>query len=267
MNQEKDFFETNKALWDAKTKIHVKSAFYNNESFLAGATSLRKIELAELPPLQGKTVLHTQCHFGQDTISMQRMGAQCTGVDMSSESIKEATAMNAQLGLGARFIESNIYDLDQHLTEQFDLVFTSYGVLGWLPDLDRWAYQIASRMKPGGTFLLVEFHPTMYMFDWATKKLEYRYFNNGSPYEEIESGTYADRDSDIQLKEYFWQHSFEDIIGSLLKHGIQLSSFKEYDYSPYAIFDKEEKRAEEEYIFQVNGINIPLIYALQGTKS
>jgi len=266
MIQEKDYFSTNKALWDAKTKIHVKSDFYDMDSFMAGNSSLRKIELAELPPVTGKTILHTQCHFGQDTISLQRMGGQCTGVDLSSVAIAEAKSINTRLGLETKFIESNIYDLDKVLNEKFDMVFTSFGVLGWLPDLDRWAYQIASRLKTGGTFFMVEFHPTMYMFDWETKSLDYRYFNNGIPYEEIESGTYADKESDIELKEYFWQHSFEDIIGSLLKHNIQLSKFKEYDYSPYQIFGKEVKRADQEYIFEINGINIPLVYCMQGTK-
>ena len=266
MNKEKDFFETNKALWDAKTKIHVKSDFYNMEAFMAGTSSLRKLELAALPPIAGLSILHTQCHFGQDTISLQRMGAQCTGVDLSSVAIAEAKTINAELGLKTKFIESNIYDMDKHLTETYDMVYTSYGTIGWLPGLDRWADQIAMRLKPGGHFFMAEFHPTMYMYDWETKSLDYRYFNNGEPYEEVESGTYADKKSDIALKEYFWQHSFEDIISALLKHNIQLTSFKEYDYSPYPIFGSEVKRADQEYIFEINGINLPLVYCIQGVK-
>ena len=266
MNNEKEYFDTNQKLWDEKTRFHIKSDFYDIPGFLAGKNSLAKIELAELPDLEGKKVLHAQCHFGQDTLSMQRMGAQCTGIDLSEVAIAEARKYNAQLGLDARFIATNVYDMDKQIDEQFDLVFTSYGVIGWLPDLKRWAHQLVKRLAPGGTFYIAEFHPTMYMYDWNTKKLEYSYFNSGSPTMEIEDGTYADRSADIQLKEYFWQHSLEDILMALLGEGLKIDSFKEYDYSPYQIFGNEEKRAEGEYLFGINGHNLPLVFSLKGTK-
>jgi len=266
MDKEKEYFATNQKLWDEKTRIHVKSDFYDMDSFKQGANSLTKIELAELPPLAGKTVLHSQCHFGQDTISMQRMGAQCTGIDLSEVAIEEARKLNEELGLSTKFVATNVYDLDKHLQETFDLVFTSYGVIGWLPDLDRWAYQLMNRLKTGGMFYMAEFHPTMYMWDWDSSKLSYTYFNSGKPSYEEEEGTYADRSSDIRLGEYFWQHSFEEILGSLLRHGLKLESFKEYDYSPYQIFGEEVKRADREYIFKVNDINLPLVFSIKGTK-
>lgn len=265
-HKEQEYFDINQKLWDAKTKIHVGSAFYNMNAFLKGENSLRKIELAELPSLEGLSVLHSQCHFGQDTLSMQRMGAQCTGVDISPVAIKQAREYNTQLGLDTKFIQANVYDIDKHLSEKFDLVFTSYGVIGWLPDLDRWAYQLMSRIKSGGMFFITEFHPTMYMYDWNTCKIGYSYFNAGEPTLEIEDGTYADKDSDIKLKEYFWQHSLSDIFNALIKYGLEIQSFNEYDYSPYQIFGKEIKRAEQEYLFQVDGTDLPLVFTLKGIK-
>ena len=264
--KEIEYFDVNQKLWDAKTKIHVGSQFYNMEAFLAGENSLRKIELAELPPLEGKTIFHSQCHFGQDTLSMQRMGGQCTGIDLSAEAIAQAKALNEQLGLSAKFVQTNVYEIDKHIEEQFDVVFTSYGVIGWLPDLDRWAYQLLSRLKSGGTFYMVEFHPAMYQYNWDNKQLEYSYFNTGEPTLEIEEGTYADRDSDISLKEYFWQHSFAEVFNALIKHGLEIESMNEYDYSPYQIFGTEVKRAEQEYLFQVNEIDLPLVFSLKGIK-
>ena len=266
MSKEQEYFDTNAALWDAKTRIHLKSDFYNQAAFMKGATSLKKIELAGLPDLHGKSLLHSQCHFGQDTLSLQRMGAQCTGIDLSSVAIATATELNKQLGLAARFVQTNVYEIDQYIQEQFDLVFTSYGVIGWLPDLDRWAEQLMQRLKPGGIFYMAEFHPCMYMFDWDNNQVAYRYFNNGEPYVEEEEGTYADKSADIKLKEYFWQHSFEEVLSSLIKHGLQITGFKEYDYSPYDLFSDSVLRAEQEYIFQVNGINIPLVFEIQGIK-
>lgn len=264
--KEQEYFDVNQELWDAKTEIHVGSAFYDMKAFFNGETSLRKIELAELPPLAGKTILHSQCHFGQDTLSLQRMGAQCTGIDFSTAAIAQAKAYNTQLGLAAKFHQTNVYEIDKHIQEQFDLVFTSYGVIGWLPDLDRWAHQLMSRLKSGGMFYMVEFHPTMYMYDWDSCKLSYSYFNSGEPTLEIEEGTYADRKSDIKLKEYYWQHSLSEILNSLIKYGLEISSFNEYDYSPYQIFGKEIKRAEQEFLFQVEGTNLPLVFSLMGVK-
>lgn len=267
MQNENEYFKSNQALWNAKTGIHLDSEFYDLSSFMKGASTLNKIELDELPQLKGKKVLHAQCHFGMDTLSMQRMGALCTGVDFSSTAISKASELNAELGLAASFIESNIYDLDSNLDETFDVVFTSYGTICWLPDLDRWAHQLLSRLKPGGTFVMAEFHPVMHMYDWdKSDQVAYSYFNNGHPYMEETQGTYADRTADLRLKEYFWQHPISDVINSLIEAGMILSSMKEYDYSPYNLFKDTVERAAREYLYVVNGEKIPLVYSIKGIK-
>lgn len=266
MLKEHEYFKANQALWDAKTRVHVKSDFYDQAAFLGGKNTLKKIELAQLPDLNGLSVLHSQCHFGQDTLSMQRMGAQCTGIDLSPLAIETAKELNTQLGLDAQFHTCNVYDLDKVVNESFDLVFTSYGVIGWLPDLDRWAEQLSARMKPGGLFHMTEFHPMMYMYDWDKTKVLYRYFNNGEPYVEEEESTYADKNAKIAMKEYFWQHDFGELISALLNQGLEITGFSEYDYSPYDLFGGGPSRAEEEYIFQDNGINIPLVFSVNAIK-
>jgi ubiquinone/menaquinone biosynthesis C-methylase UbiE len=114
--------------------------------------------------------LHLQCHFGQDTLSMSRMGAQTTGVDLSDKAIDAARKLNQEINQQATFICCNIYDLPQHLDQQFDIVFTSYGTIGWLPDLNQWAALIARYLKPGGKFVFAEFHPVVWMFDNDLKK-------------------------------------------------------------------------------------------------
>ena len=124
-----------------------------------GGITLKALEREEVGPVSGKTLLHLQCHFGLDTMSWARLGAQATGVDFSDEAIELARALNAEVGTDARFIRSDVYDLTNVLDEEFDIVFTSYGVLVWLPDLDRWADVIRRCLKPGGTFYIVEFHP------------------------------------------------------------------------------------------------------------
>ncbi|MBT8233409.1 MAG: methyltransferase domain-containing protein [Bacteroidia bacterium] len=267
MSQNEAYFNTNKKLWNAKVQHHVKSDFYNMAGFLRGETSLRKIELALLPDLNGKKLLHPQCHFGQDTLSLERLGANCTGVDFSETAIQKAKAIRDQLGMKSDFIACNVYDMDKHVQDIFDYIFCSYGVITWLPDLNRWAHQLSKRLKHGGELIFVEFHPLLYMFDWDTGELTYEYFNQGKPESEVESGTYADNDADIALKEYFWMHSQSELIQALIDNGFIINEFKEYDYSPYKIFDQCKFRAEQEYVYKPGKISLPHVFSIRAQKA
>ena len=170
--------ESNKSLWDAWTKIHTApgASGYDIEAFRSGKTTLEQIELTELPDVAGKSLLHLQCHFGLDSLSWARQGAIVTGVDLSSESITTAQQLSEECKIPATFICSDIYALPEKLDEKFDIVFTSYGVLTWLCDLDKWAEIIARYLKPGGTFYLVEFHPFTHMFDEQWQNIADNYF-------------------------------------------------------------------------------------------
>ena len=141
--------ETNRNNWNERTPVHAASDFYDMEAFKSGRITLKDIERREVGDVSGRTLLHLQCHFGQDTMSWSRLGAIATGVDFSEAAIELARSLNDELGLEARFICSNIYDLPDTLDEEFDIVFTSYGVLTWLPDLDKWAEVIYKRLKAG----------------------------------------------------------------------------------------------------------------------
>ena len=165
MSNFQEYFKANQELWNQRTRIHKDSDFYNLSSFKKGENALTSIELAELGDVIGKTILHLQCHFGMDSLSWSRMGAEVTGVDLSDEAIKEANKLNDELGLNATFICSNVYDLKEHLDKKFDIVFTSYGTIGWLPDLDKWAAIISHFLKEGGIFYIADFHLVVLMFD------------------------------------------------------------------------------------------------------
>ncbi|HEY0897662.1 MAG TPA: class I SAM-dependent methyltransferase, partial [Sphingobacteriaceae bacterium] len=174
-----DYIEINRQSWNNRTAAHLNSAFYDMPAFLEGKSSLKAIELKLLGDLKGKSALHLQCHFGQDTISLERLGATVTGVDLSDQAIESARSIAAQLGSGARFICCNVYDLADHLDGQFDVVFSSYGTISWLPDLAAWARLITRFLKPGGTFVFAEFHPVVWMFDDHFRQVRYNYFNTG----------------------------------------------------------------------------------------
>lgn len=260
-----DYLAKNKAAWNERTKYHVDSEFYNTPAFIAGATSLRQPELDLLGEIKGKSILHLQCHFGQDTLSLARMGAISTGIDLSDAAISKAQQLNEQLGLDAQFICSDVYALPEHLNEQFDIVFTSYGTIGWLPDLNRWADIVYRYLKPGGKFVFVEFHPLVWIFDSKFSYIQYPYFNTETIIETNE-GTYADREAPIKFEEVSWNHSLDEVIGSLLTKGLQLSSFKEYDYSPYNCFENMEQVGEHQYVIKSIGNKIPMLYSLTANK-
>lgn len=265
MNNEQQYFEVNRALWNEKTKHHTASDFYDMEGFLAGKSSLMQPELELLGDVKGKSVLHLQCHFGQDSLSMARLGASVTGTDISDTAIEYAKQLNAQLGMDVTFVVSDTYSVPGKVKEQFDIVFTTYGVIGWLPDMQRWADVIAKMLKPGGRLVFVEFHPAVWMFDNAFTHVQHSYFNRGPIIEELQ-GTYADRNADIQMKEIGWNHPIADVLQGLLDAGMTLQTFKEYDYSAYDCFNNTIETSPGKW--QVKGMEgkLPMMYALSAYK-
>lgn len=265
MQNYQPYFEANKQLWNQRTAVHKNSSFYDLPAFLAGKNSLNEIELRELGYVGGKTILHLQCHFGMDTLSLVRMGATVTGVDLSDSAIEEARRLNEQLGLDARFICCNVYDLKEQLDEQFDIVFTSYGVVGWLPDLQPWAELISHFLKPGGFFYMAEFHPVVWMLDEEFKEVKY-YYENRELIETDSIGTYTDRDAPIRAKEYSWNHSLGEVLNPLLSQGLQLRFLNEYTYSPYPCFNNVVQGPDG--MWRVKGLEdkIPMVYSLKALK-
>lgn len=260
-----DYQSINKKLWNDKTPIHYESEFYDVKSFLKGRDSLNSIESELLGDIRNKEILHLQCHFGMDTISLARRGAIATGIDLSDQSINLAENLNEKAGKNAQFIQCDIYDLPDNLNKQFDIVFTSYGTIGWLPDVNKWAEIIHHFLKPGGKFIMVEFHPVVWIFDDDFKKIIYNYADSDPIIEELE-GTYANRKANIKNKSVSWNHGLSTVIDALLQKGLTIEGFQEYDYSPYDCFNNTiEIEAGK---FQIRGLEgkIPMLYSIEVTK-
>ena len=266
MENYQSYFDANRNLWNQRTAVHKDSSFYDAAGFKAGKNVLTPIELSELEDISGKKLLHLQCHFGMDTLNWARLGARVTGIDFSDAAISEAKKLSDEMQLDAGFICCNIYDLKDHLNDQFDIVFTSYGVIGWLPDLDKWAEIIAYYLKPGGVFYIAEFHPVVWMFDDDFKEIRYSYANREIIITETK-GTYTDRDAPVTGKEYGWNHSISEVINSLTKHGLQLQSLHEYLYSPYPCFNNVAETEPGKW--QVKGLEnkIPMVYSVKAVKA
>ena len=265
MTLKKNYIQTNKTLWNAKVDAHIASDFYANEKFKAHQNTLNPIELELLGNIKGKKILHLQCHFGQDTLSLARQGATVVGVDFSDKAIHYAQQMNQELDLNAQFICCNIFDLKQHLNQTFDIVFTSYGTIGWLHDLGEWASIVAHFLKPQGVFVMADFHPFLWSFDNDFDHIAYAYFNR-EPIVEQEQGTYADRDAAINLTSISFNHSLAELFEALLNQKFEINAFKEFDYSPYNCFNKTIEIAKDKFqIAHLQGL-IPMVYALKCIK-
>ncbi len=245
----------NRDLWNAWTKVHEASAFYDVPGFRAGATSLFPLELEELGPRihEGTSLLHLQCHFGLDTLSWARLGADVVGVDLSNESIALARRLAAEAGLSRRadFVCSDVYEADPYLRDRlFDVVFVSWGAIEWLPDLAPWAALIARRLKPGGLFYMAEIHPFASCYEEVpgerTIRIGYNYFAaSDEPSVDAVERSYADPHTALHgLTAWGWEHSLSQIIGSVLDAGLRLRHLREFPFAPAPFWDWMEQDAQ-----------------------
>lgn len=266
MKTDIDYKAINKETWNKRTEVHYDSDFYDNKSFIAGKNSLNSIELDLLGDVTGKSILHLQCHFGQDTIQWTRQGCTtATGVDLSDKAVDRARELAKICGSNAEFVCSDIYDLPSNHEGQYDIVFTSYGTIGWLPDINKWSEVINHFLKPGGKFLIVDFHPALWMFDDNFTKVTHRYFNTAPIVEE--EGTYTDGDEGMNSQCISWNHGLGEIINSLIGQGLNITSVTEYDYSPYECFgDNTVKIEDRKYRIKTMNDKLPMVYGIMVEK-
>jgi SAM-dependent methyltransferase len=225
--------ERNRAMWNEIVDVHFLHPSYRTQQFLNGGSSLKQLEQDELGDVSNKTLLHLMCQFGLDTLSWARQGAIVTGVDISDRSIERANELKAASGLtDARFIRSDLLDLRSVVTEQFDIVYQSYGTLCWLADIKRWGEVVAACLKPGGTFLLIDDHPC----SLAIYPTALSYFSTEA--ETLENQPdYADRSYVRTNPSTEWQHTLADILNSLIGAGLTIQKIGEYDYSYYQVLE------------------------------
>lgn len=266
------FYDENRRLWDKLTGINARSDMYDLEAFRRGRNTLDPIEVAELGDVRGKSVLHLQCHFGQDTMSLARMGARVTGVDFSDEAIKLAKALSSELEIPADFICCNIYDLPKHLDRRFDIVFTSGGVLCWIDDLTKWAQLIDRYLKLDGFFYIREFHPITGVFDCTNPKelsAHWSYFHQKEPMGWDTDGSYSDHQAKFEqpCKSYEWQHSMADVVNALLESGLKLEFLHEFPYCSYDHFPFLEKGGDGRWRFPGGQELIPLMFSIKAIKT
>ena len=260
--------QTNLARLDELVGVHVHARdVYDLDAFRAGRSTLNSIEIEEVGDARGKRLLHLQCHFGMDTISWARQGAEVVGVDFSAQAISLARELAAELGAGAEFVCSDVYDLPGKLEGAFDIVFTSYGVLCWLPDLAAWGKVISHFLEPGGFFYIVDQHPIDGIFGDPEEGFVASgpYFDIG-PIEETSVGSYADRSAIVEhTTSYQWQHSLSDIINALAGSGLRVEFLHEFPFSTFQWLPSMVQ-GEDGWWRAPGHDNVPFLLSLKASK-
>jgi SAM-dependent methyltransferase len=267
-----DYTKANLNWWNEAAIVHSQGEGYDLASFKAGKNRLHPLELEEVGDVAGKKLLHLQCHFGMDTLSWARLGAQVTGIDFSDKAIAIAQNLSQELNLNATFICTELYTLPDVLDAagEFDIVFTSYGAIGWLPDLQPWSHIISHYLKPGGFFYIAEGHPFMWTFDENSMdlKLRYPYFSK-EPIKNEEEGTYAEKNARPEhTTTYGWNHTFREIFNSLISTGLTIDFLHEHPFCAWECFTDMEEGADRFLRFKDPAKRdlIPLMFSLKATK-
>lgn len=273
-----EWLDDNLANWDERVAVHVGSEFYDQAPLRAGGGVLDPIvrsAIERLYPdgLEGVRVLHLQCHFGSDSLSLANLGATVVGIDFSPAAVAEARRMADEIGVAhrARFIEANIYDARHMLPEpeSFDLVFTTWGTIGWLPDVAEWARIVAWFVKPGGRFYFADGHPAAFVFDGDAGRdgmptFTYPYADE-APDVLDDPSDYADPEAMlVNARTWEWAHPLAEVFGALRDSGLDVESFSEHYQVPWRIFPAAVDLGEGMYGWPAERW-LPLSYELVAT--
>jgi len=267
-----NYIQTNQGWWNEAAQVHAQGEGYMLKEFKEGMIKLHPLERTEVGDVSGKELLHLQCHFGMDTLSWARLGAQVTGIDYAEKAIAIAQDLSQELQLDGTFICTELYNLPNVLDAagQFDIVFTSYGAICWLPDLEPWGKIIAHYLKPGGFFYIAEGHPFMWAMDGTLPdlKIAYPYFSR-EPIRDEEEGTYAEKGAQLEHRvTYGWNHTLSEIFGSLLSAGLTIDFFHEHPFCAWDCLPDMEEGADRFMRFKdpKKREMLPLMFSLKATK-
>lgn len=217
----------NRAFWDELANRHERSDFYDLAGIRAGRLAVRPHERAELGDVRGLTLCHLQCHIGTDTLAWAKEGARVVGVDLSPRSVEVARRLAKDLGLDAEFLEADVYEAPEALSGRtFDIVYTGYGALVWLPDLERWAEVVGRLLKPGGVLYLSEFHPFHEMMAEDRLEVAHDYFQEeASTWEE--AGDYTGDDDVWAARSHQWIHPLGQVVSAVAGAGLRVEFLHE----------------------------------------
>ena len=253
-----DYLAINRANWDSRAPIPAQG--YGIERYLSDPDALSDVVRFDVPRLgdiTGREVVHLQCHIGTDTLSLHRLGAHVTGVDLSGVSLSHARQLATDAGAHITFVESDVYSAPQALGRTYDLVYTGIGAICWLPSISRWAHTVAALLKPGGRLFIRDMHPVLNTLmamvvgedhpdraqqSWITRRggttfaLELPYYEQPHPLEWNDTVTYLGAGAVSSPRSVEWNHGLGEIVTAVLDAGLELTGLVEHDSVPWMPF-------------------------------
>jgi SAM-dependent methyltransferase len=271
-----DWRSINLANWESRVPVHTAPDGYD----LAGfddpeyLSHVVRYDLPRLGRLDGRDVVHLQCHIGTDTVSLARLGARSvTGLDFSPAALEAGWALARRANADVRFVEADAYDavgvLGAHCC---DVVYTGIGAICWLPDIRRWAGVVAGLLRPGGRLFMREGHPVL----WAICDpmpdgllvLEYPYFETaGTVF--VEEDSYAGSGTVTVPESVSFNHGLGEIFTALTEAGLTVTALEEHREVPWNPLDDAmipSPDFEEEFVLASGRDRMPLTYTLQAVK-
>lgn len=241
--------QSNRKAWDGLAETHYKN--YHLDKLLNGQPLLNDVIRKEVGDVKGKSLLHLLCHIGTDTLSWALLGAKVTGLDISSESLKYARKLADQLGIKADFIEADIMDAMQKVSNKYDIIFSSTGVLCWIPDINVYAQTVRHLLKDDGFFYIMDGHPFRNVLIDASGNVSQNtiqgdYFRK-EVWEYDHMGDYTDPDIKVPVRSYEWDWTIGEIITAFCDAGMHiqfLHEFPQYFYNGYSPYDVENEKIE-----------------------
>lgn len=238
------WFEDNRKNWDDRSALHYASG-YGIQKLIDDRTAISGTlapDVERLGDLTGKDVIHLQCHLGTDTVSLTRLGPRrVVGVDLSGQSIRRARSIAADAGADIEYVEANVYGAREAVDGDFDLVYTSLGVLCWLPDIDSWARVVASLLARGGRFFIRDDHPMFMTIGEDVSnglRVEQPYFQQDRPLTWEDEGSYVEATDDAPAvahpRNHQWNHSLGEIVTALLRAGLVIDALEETPYAAWS---------------------------------
>ena len=266
------FLDTNRASWDERADIHIEdlTGSYGIERFLAGEDVLFPIEAAEIGDVAGLRVLHLQCHIGLDTLCLARRGADVTGLDFSASALRHARDLAEKTGLPARFVLGGVYDAPALCSTDFDLVYTTWGTINWLPDIRGWGKVVATVLKPGGSLYFADDHPSFALMEEADRRpvptLNWR-TPSTLPLESAASETHTgDPRPLVNRRNFEWIHPLSDILMALIDHGLAIERISEHEALPWRMLPVMEKGPDRLYRLPPGLPRMPLAVSIRARK-
>ena len=264
------YFRANRENWNERVGLHFGTKFYDVLGFLSGRCTLGPVEIKALGDVAGKRILHLQCHFGLDSLSLSRMGGVVTGVDFSDAAIEKARELAEETGLSAEFHCADVYSVGDRLEHQsFDLVFASHGVFCWIPDLQRWFSVASSMLKPRGRVFVVDGHPMLDMltYDVASGSLSLNdsYFHEETPELcRVEESYTGESGRLVHSTTYQWSHHMGEFITTAAFAGLAIHRLEEFPYGSYRKFSCMVRRADG--YWEIPDHSLPLMFSLDCSK-